>query len=228
LIISWKKEISIFSGKDKNLLVAKDFYYPGILSAKMSLKTFSKMILPLSAIMFMPSVKATSLDYALGSIGRTIYMMIANVDFRFALLFFLVFVLFYGVYSAALTRSRAFEGKKGIPNKPGTIVAVALSLMTTLGFVFYTNYNQDKFGQRFLEALGTFGAIAISFLASGMAYFAFRTANKDSNWGKVFFIIGVGLLTFGTLAGADTYQSLGLAFTVLGVVGMLIMGSTAD
>ena len=103
-----------------------------------------------------------------------------NKGFVYALTLIFYFMLFYGIYAAALKNVPVFKGDHGL-NQQGKVVTMAISGLTILALFALTKGDITKLLKTMLDPFGVFGGLALAALFAGITYFGIRGADPNSH-----------------------------------------------
>jgi hypothetical protein len=158
---------------------------------------------------------------------KVFYNVIHNVYVSYGITFILLFMLLYGAFSAGLKRVSAFGGADGL-DKSGKLVAISLSLMSTLGIFLFliSKGGPQKVLEQILKPTGEFGILGLGIIFFLIMYYGFRQG-EDKNVPLGLIAAGLAMMFAGSIIKYDDMVTLGLILLILGVIGLIFKGATS-
>lgn len=180
-----------------------------------------KSIMALLPFLLMPSVNALDLTDAVGPIsqvGQFLQGLLSSTSARFAVIFFLCFMLFYSIFATALTFLPLFNNQ----DKQRKVLAIAFSFLSTIGLYMYANWSPQTFTERILTPMGPFGAVILSVVMFLLIYYTFRDSDNLPNAPMALMGAGFALVVSGTLLGQDSLVNIGFLLFIIGLIWFII------
>ncbi len=174
-------------------------------------------ILPVVALVLIPLVFAGPTD-AIANVFQLFFSWMQITAVMFGITFMFLMVMFYGIFAAGLTRVTVFQEGSNI-SRPGKMVALSLSVLSTVGILFILGNSPGESMRHVLNAMGWFAAVAFSLLIFGISYLNFKQDKKT--WPLVFLTTGLGMVVFGLLVDTASWFSFGWTFIIIGVIWFL-------
>ena len=143
-----------------------------------------------------------------------LYQMMRTPSIVYGLAFLLYFMLFYGIYAAALKFVPTFAGDNGL-NHQGKVVAIALSGLTLLSLFVFTKGNIMSVMEKLLGPFGVFGGLMLACLFAGITYFGITGANNSSTFAWVATAAAIGMIFAGLILTKDTLMSWGFLILLI-------------
>jgi hypothetical protein len=170
--------------------------------------------------------------------------ILSNQTFVVILTIVLMFILFYGIFSAGLSFVKAFQGTggqdasakasgNGMLNKQGKIVAISMAGISTLGLLGlgYSAGGYYAVLQRVALVLTTFGQIAgwvIAALIAVLVFFLYKdlpigsTNTNTQKVGLALLCFGIAFWVYGNLLDNSNSEEWGFFFTFIGIITLII------
>jgi hypothetical protein len=172
----------------------------------------AKFVLAIIILLLLPTVSSAAFTFnfgsSIGGLGQSIYTVLNNDYTVYAASFILFFILLYAIFAAALARVKVFQGEGAI-SRNGKMVAVALSLLSSMGVFVYMRGIHTAI-ERVNGTLGWFGAVALAGLVFAITYFNIKTNEEGTvARGAAFFATALALLLYGMFTDSKGAADLG-------------------
>lgn len=156
---------------------------------------------------------------------RQVFNALSGTYVKFGLTVIFLIMLFHNIFAAGLSRVSAFQGG-GAANKYGKMVALSLSILSTVGLLFMGQGGPLAMMERILKSMGLIGLIAVAAAVFGITYYNFKEGEKT--WPLTFFALGLTFLIFGLFTGSESWFSWGWLFIIIGIVWFLLSGNASS
>lgn len=189
----------------------------------MSKKGIYLLLSSILALLSVPDVYAAS---AFGNVINQTFgqlnSFLNNTYIVYGLTFILLFVLFYAIFAAAMTKVKIFAGEHGL-SKEGKIVGVALAALTNLSIFYFTvPPGPQEVLKQILPAFGIFGGAALGLVIFAIVYFGFGEASGDRNWRMGLAAAGVGMVLAGMITSSPNISAWGWLLALIAGIFVLI------
>lgn len=157
---------------------------------------------------------ASGVSLLSGPFGQ-LYQILRNQNVVYGLTFIFYFMLFYGIYAAALHFVPVFKSDSGM-NHQGKVVAIALSGLTLLSLFVFTKGSITKILETLLNPFGVFGGLMLACLFAGITYFGIRGGNPNSaTFAWVATAAAIGMVFAGMILLKDNLMSWGFLILLI-------------
>lgn len=157
---------------------------------------------------------ATGVSMLAGPFGQ-LFQMLRNQNIVYGLTFIFYFMLFYGIYAAALKFVPVFKNGDSLGHQ-GKVVAIALSGLTLLALFVLSKGSITQLLEQLLSPFGVFGGLLLAALFAGITYFGIRGGDPNSaTFAWVATASAIGMILAGMILLKDNLMSWGFLILLI-------------